>query len=70
MSTEPKPEATFTNAEDGMESYVYKSAMVPGTFNVSMKDLDSGIMLPTMRCNIALLEDAIAHAKKIAGIRE
>jgi hypothetical protein len=61
----PKPLRTFTNKDDGMESYVFENAK--GKFNVTLRDLDSGEMIPTGYIDIPDLDKAIAKAKKIIG---
>lgn len=66
--TTPTPVATFTNPETGMESYVYASTDAPGTFNVTLKDLDSGEMVPCGYARIPDLDKAKATAMKVAGL--
>lgn len=62
----PKPLKTFTNKEDGMESYVFESTR--GGYNVTLKDLDSGLMVPH-GFNFPDLHKAEQKAKEIAGLK-
>lgn len=59
------PIATFRNDEDQMESYVVTSTRPSGGYNVTLRDLDSGEMIPWAQVGIQSLEDAIARAKEI-----
>ncbi len=54
---------TFTNEEEGVESYVYENGK--GGFNVTMKDLDSGNFLPWAMVNISDLSSAVKSAKHV-----
>ncbi len=60
--------ATYTNTEDGMESYVHTCTAKTGGFNVVLKDLDSGEYVPFGRIGIQSLQAAMDYAKKIAGV--
>jgi hypothetical protein len=62
-----KPVETFTNKDDGMESYVFENDR--GGYNVTMKDLDSGDFIPTAFTGIKDLKKAIEKAKKIVGVK-
>ena len=59
-----KPLATFTNDEDQMESYVVanRDPHYPGTFNVVMRDLDSGDMVPAGFVRVPTMHEAFAMA--------
>lgn len=60
-----KPLKTFTNKEDGMESYVFENEGKGGGYNVTLKDLDSGEFVPSGFIGIKDLNKAIEKAKKI-----
>jgi hypothetical protein len=59
------PLHTFTNAGEGMESYVWPASR--GGYNVTMRDLDSGEFVPEARWTDDE-ENAIATAKKWANV--
>lgn len=61
----PTPLATFRNDETGMETYVHSGQN--GTFNVTMRDLDSGEWVPGARVGIKSLDEATRVASKWAG---
>jgi hypothetical protein len=63
VTSKKKPLKTFTNKDEGMESYVFESDR--GGYNVTMKDLDADEMVPTGFVGIKDLDAAIAKAKKI-----
>lgn len=63
------PIAKFRNDDTGMESYVNRGSK-PGTFNVTMRDLDSGEWVPGARIGIASLDQAKTLARKWAGVGE
>jgi hypothetical protein len=52
---------SFSNTEYGLESAIYK---IDKGFSVSMKDVDSGEILPTITI-FKTIEDAELYAKKI-----
>lgn len=60
---------TFTNTETNMEAYVYASTDKPGTYNVTLKDLDSGLFVSGTPVGIPDVEVAKAKAKKVAGLK-
>jgi len=57
---------TFTNADDGIESWV--ACRADGSYFVGLKDLDSGETLP-QGFIVSDLNMAIQKAKKIAGVK-
>lgn len=61
----PAPLYTFRNDEDQMESYVVTSTRSSGGYNVTVRDLDSGEMIPWAQVGIQSLDDAIARAQEI-----
>lgn len=64
----PGPLHTFTNPEEGLATFVTPSKKHKGMFDVAMKDIDSGKVLPTV--NTYKTEAvAIEHAKKAAGVK-
>lgn len=63
-----KPVATFTNTDEGMESYVFLNEK--SGYNVTLKDLDSGMFVPMGFCGIKDLNQAIAKAKKVANVKD
>ena len=66
----PKPLHAFRNEETGMEGRVWAGKADHGrpTFNVTLCDLDSGETHPSSRRGVKLEADAIALAKKWAGV--
>ena len=67
-TSEPQPKHTFTNAKEGMESYVTPGVgPSQGKWRVTLKDLDSGETLPTVYV-VDSEEAAVAKAKKIANL--
>jgi len=60
-----KPLKTFTNKEDGMESYVFENEGKDGGYNVTLKDLDADEFVPSGFVGIKDLNKAIEKAKKI-----
>jgi hypothetical protein len=65
-AAKPKPLKTFTNEDTQMESYVYENER--SGYNVTVKDLDSGEMLPTSFSGIRDLNQAIQKAKKAVAV--
>lgn len=61
----PTPIAAFRNDETGMETYVHSGQN--GTFNVTMRDLDSGEWVPGARVGIKSLDEATRVASTWAG---
>lgn len=64
----PEPEAplhTFRNDEEGMESYVVRNTRASGGFNVTLRDLDSGEMIPWAQIGVPSIDEAIAFAQEI-----
>ena len=62
-----KPLHTFTNEDEGVESYVYENGK--GGFNVTVKDLDSGNFLPWASVNIPDLASAVHSARHLAALK-
>jgi len=68
VTAKKKPLKTFTNKEDGMESYVFENEGREGGYNVTMKDLDADEFVPTGFVGIKDLNKAIEKAKKIVRV--
>jgi hypothetical protein len=58
---------TIKNDETNMAALVWDNGR--GSHNVTVKDLDSGLFLPTAFISIASLETAVAKAKNAVGVK-
>jgi hypothetical protein len=58
-----KPVETFTNEEDQMQVNIFENEK--GTYNVMLKDLDSGNTVPGGFVYVPTLHEAITRAKKM-----